>query len=348
MNLISLLRTLLLAIGLSMAPVILAEVPIDSPRGNYEGADNIHWYQQSSLKKEDYEQDIPGWTEKYRCNNGNIGKSCQGRQMTYTLEMYDAQGTAPFNIAIWVDDRVTPGFDFPWRRAIREVRRINAALERSGVKTRAYIAALEFKNLSQFGGDPTDIWEHYSSNEKSVVAYARKHEADAVMIIRNAEGIDNSDYCGSASLGPAWYWLPIIVLNCVYEEAEQSLIGTDLIAAHEFGHVLGLDHDADANGPETLLPHAYGYHDATNFTRTIMSQKEPALPIPIFSSPQAVWGGVTQGDEDDADATSALNDVAVTAALFYELKWGRLAGNSVSAAGVNSTAAAPLPPVMRH
>ena len=256
--------------------------------------------------------------------------------------MYYAQGRIPFNVVIWVDDRITPGFDYQWRRSLREIRRINDALSRSGVNTQVYVSAMRYKDMSNLSYSAPDIWGYYSSNEPTAVAYAKLYEADAVLIIRNTEGQDREEYCGAASLGPQDYWLPIMVLTCVYEGVEQGAQFAATAAPHEFGHILGLGHDY-ADG-DALIDHGYGYHSEEGNTNTIMSQAIAIAIIPIFSSPLALWSGRQQGSNTTADATAALNDAAPTAALFYEQKWGDLSGANVRAGEV-TTKMVPPPPI---
>jgi hypothetical protein len=55
-----------------------------------------------------------------------------------------------------------------------------------------------------------------------------------------------------------------------------------------------------------------------------MSLTNNAPHVPIYASPYAKWNGRFQGDLDTANAVAALSDTAITAALFYELKWGSL------------------------
>ena len=301
------------------------EIPIDSPRGNYEGADNIHWYQQQSLKSEDYLAGIVRSSSEYVCNDTDKFVSCQGYPIDQGMTMYHAQGKVPLNLAIWVDNRVTEKFDYPWRRAIKEVRRINDTLSRSGVNLQVYISAIEYKDLSHFSGDSSEIYDYYNNTASEAYTYAQNNEADAVMILRNTEGLDIADKCGTAYPGPTDYFLPLFVLTCVYRDVEQEAPYAPITAAHEFGHIIGLGHNYDDS--RAFIPHGFGFYDSINNTNTVMSQKNNSPKIPIYSSPLAIWNGANQGNTQ-IDATAALNDAAATAALFYERKWGLLSGQN--------------------
>ncbi|MEP4485499.1 MAG: hypothetical protein ABJ013_07725 [Halioglobus sp.] len=325
--------SILLAFPLGANSTWSAEVPIDAPRGNYQGAENIHWYQQGSLKVQDHLEGVSLSGSEYVCNQDNAYESCSGQPLNKEQKMYHSQGRVPFVVAIWVDNRETPGFNFAFRRAIREVRRINEVLSRSGVNTQVYISTIESKDLGQFSGDSEEIWDYYGHNESSVVAYARESEADAVMIIRNTEDMKTPDSCGASSQGLSSDTLPIIVLGCVDESNQGD--DASALAAHEFGHVLGLGHEYNDRTVTALLNHGYGHHNPAANTNTVMALKKGGKTIPIFSSPDALWHGAYQGSSETANATSALNDAATTAALFYERNWGHLAKDNAESTPEN-------------
>lgn len=318
--------SLLAAAGITISGYPASEeIPIDSPRGSYEGADNIHWYQQQNLNEETYESSIPRSSEAFVCNPQDTLMSCFGYPISNQLRMYYAQGRAPFKLAVWVDSRQTPGFDYGFRRALREVRRINDTLSRSGVDTQVFVSAIEYKNLSHLSFDAFDIWDYYSSNEASALSFAQQNQADAVMIIRNTQWATSREYCGAATMGVGAYWLPIMVLTCVFEGVESEAANATIAAAHEFGHILGLAHSYDEVSLVPFISHGHGYYDPERNTNTVMSLTNNAPHVPIYSSPLAIWNGRIQGDLDTANAVTALADTATTAALFYELKWGHLA-----------------------
>ena len=51
------------------------EVPIDSARGSYEGAENIHWYMQDTLNSQTFEQGLVFTAEEYQCNTSDVSRS---------------------------------------------------------------------------------------------------------------------------------------------------------------------------------------------------------------------------------------------------------------------------------
>jgi hypothetical protein len=314
---------LIVIVLMILSATAYSEVPIDSPRGKYEGADNIHWYQQQSLKAEDYLDSIPRSGSEYVCNSSDDSLSCEGFVLEKPMTFYHAQGRVPINVAVWVDDRTSSGFDFPYRRAIREIRRMNDTMSRSGINAQLYITKLETKNLSQFSGNSSEIYDYYNNTASEAYPFARENSADAVVIVRNTQDLSLNGICGTATPGPQDFFLPILVLTCVYEGVESVAPYGPTTAAHELGHILGLAHESQGSIVPTILDKGYGYEDLLNETSTVMASGGTRLPV--FSSPKLIWEGRRQSDTIE-DSVTAANEATTTVALFYERKWGRLSG----------------------
>ncbi len=298
-----------------------SNVPLDSPRGNYEGADNIHWYQQNSLDPADY-VGLPSVAgEASRCNTDALAVSCAGYGLSRGLRMYEQQGTTPVVVTIVIDSNVTEEFDFPFRRALDEIRKTNDAFSRSGVIARLYVSAIQGMDMSALGSDVQDIYEHFYGDLAN--EYAKASMADIVLVIRNTSdsGLDLQPLggsCGWSTLGPSsGSYVPVVVLGCVDKAKQAGVEFAALNAAHQFGHVFGLGHKAQ-DSIVALLSMGYGFADSESDTLTIMAEAPGETRIPVFSSPKMRWQGVIQGDIESADAVTALNEAAATVGRLYE------------------------------
>ncbi len=94
----------------------------------------------------------------------------------------------------------------------------------------------------------------------------------------------------------------------------------DLVMAHEVGHILGANHDAD----NVQTDGAYSFSRGLRFqigsgatVRTIMAY-EPGTKIGYFSNPDITYEGVATGNSS-ADNASAINLLAATVASYRTL-----------------------------
>lgn len=337
-----------LVFNVAMKADAQSNVPIDSPRGNYEGADNIHWYQQKNLRVDENLGLPPPSGEPFLCNEANLTENCFGERQLEPQESFYAQGRVPVEVAVFVDTRLTAGFDYPFRRAIDAIRRTNDAFSRSGANAFIYVTEVRYLDFDARGYsyDAMEIYDRiYSYDQDLVELTALNDEADIVLFVRNSQGQQGAGdvYCGAASAGlvNAYEYLPpLVVLTCEDAESQSTIAYAPNIGPHEFGHVFGLAHESTAEDPG--IPHLrFGrpYINEAQDIATIMSTVPESAPF--FSSPNLIYQGLVLGDIDTAISVTALNQSATNVALYWELRWGELAPESAVGStrisGVNPT-----------
>lgn len=304
-----------------------SNVPIDSPRGNYEGAENIHWYQQQSLRLDDFTGLPPVAGEPFICNENDVSVDCFGDLQRMSQESYYALGKVPIVVTVFVDTRQTPGFDFPYRRAIDAIRRTNDAFSRSGVNARLVVSEVRDFNFDARGYSavPSEIFRQVYTQERDFIDnVAREDRADVLMFVRNTENMDRRNFCGAASVGinpPFEYLPPLVVLTAEEGNPRFQRECTELTAPHEFGHVLGLGHENNDLDPH--LTFGRPFINQSTGKSTIMASIS-GNSIPYFSSPGLQFEGDIYGNNDTANAVRALNQAATNVALFWEIRFGRL------------------------
>ena len=318
----------ILALYCSLA-LAQSNIPIDSPRGSYVGAENIHWYQQLGLR----ESDVQGFPvsvrggDAIRCDQ-DVSVDCLGVEISIPQPTYFRMGNSVIKVAVFVDTRQTSGFDFRWRRAVDAIRRANDAFRRSGADVTLSIVSIEDFDFDAKGYayDPFGLFDDIRAAEISFLdAKARDTEADTFLFVRNAQGQinlnDPETVCGAAVPGlndPASFIASPVFLSCEDAVAQQNYQNTPYLAAHEFGHVLGLVHQDSARAGIPFV--SYGGPFFSEGIGTIMSQG--GFMLPFFSSPLLMFEGALLGDVDTANAVQAINQAAATVSLHWERRWG--------------------------
>ena len=289
------------------------DVPIDSLRGNYEGADNIHWYMQDTLNWNIFKTDPIFHAVPTFCNEDDESRSCSGEGLRRNVPLATSPQPSIINLYIKVDERIP----FPWRYANHQVRETNRILRRSGIRARLMISEIRAVDIVGLYGDVLDdIWD---KNLASRYRDTADNEADIVAVLVKEN--DQHDYCGIGSMG-LWADIQVIVVAC----------SGGFTFAHEIGHTLGLAHDIDSEGVDPLIRNGRGYVDETfddlcvtvpATAGTVMSYAD--CRVPYFSNPDlalsigshdeyVVWG------DEDADSVTAANETVVMISLANEVQ----------------------------
>ena len=301
-----------------------SNVPIDSPRGSYVGAENIHWYQQKSLRVSDNEGLPPSSGTPWLCNSDNDAVDCFGSALAEPQDMYFAAGTVPVQVALVIDSRRSPEFDFPFRRGLDAIRRANDSLRRSGVNARLFVTEIEFFEFDARGYsfDALAIADRLFDEDLDFLqTLSDESRADIIVFLRNTVGQD-IDVCGVATLGvgPARVFaVPYSVLTC--EDSERlQFPSARLVSSHEIGHIFGLVHPEESSAAPAL-EFGRGHISPDTGAATIMASGR--IDVPFFSSPFLLYDGEFHGVSDRAFSTQAMNQMAATVALYWEIRSGQ-------------------------
>lgn len=260
-------------------------------------ADNIHWYQQESLKALRYRERPPLLPQPQVCNDADYAISCSGKEMQGNRELLEFPGLVYVMVHLQVDDRIAN----PWRFAIKQIRDLNNTYQRSGVMVQFIVA--EIVTVDNGNKSMLAILRDLRNQSESI---SRRNGADLIIgLLPRLFGYWEA--CGIANLGGARPWPQASVTGC-YSGGPALNGGTTL--AHEVGHNFGLHHDV---GDDSFIHGGVGFQE--NGTGTIMSYAESR--IPFFSSPKLKFDGTIYGSED-ADAVSALNDALGNIAMAHE------------------------------
>jgi len=290
---IALLTAMMASLSSSSEP---GHISLDSPPGPVggEGTDNIHWYQQESLKGQRWSDDPPKMPEPVICNEEDTMISCNGKQMTAKRELREFPGLTYVMVYIEVDDRIQN----PWRFAIHEIRKLNNMYQRSGVPVQFLVT--EIVTVDNKNNGMLTILRNLAGR---AIPISERNGADLVIALL-PEYWGYWEYCGVANIGTLNPWPKASVTACYGND------GTTL--AHEIGHSFGLMHDI---GDSTLVESAVGYSHPESNKGTIMSYTTPR--IPFFSNPKLKYQGHTYGSYE-SDAVSALKDALGNIAMGHE------------------------------
>lgn len=282
---------------LCVSSVSLADpgsVPLNSPPGKVcDGCeDNIHWYQQETLKAERWREDPPTLPEPLVCNSEDYTRSCNGYELAPSRELYSFPGLVYVMIYIEVDDRINN----PWRFALKQVREASQTFQRSGVPVQFIVAGIETVDNGNLGMQGILNSLRYRAGEIS-----RRTGADLVVgLLPSFWGYWS--HCGLANVGRGNAFPGTSVTAC-YDR---------YTFAHELGHNFGLMHDA--GGPSPFVETGRGYI-APSGKGTIMAYADRR--VPFFSSPKLSLKGEIFGT-DEQDAVTALNEALGNVAMAHE------------------------------
>ncbi|MEG4802837.1 FG-GAP-like repeat-containing protein [Microcoleus sp. ARI1-B5] len=193
----------------------------------------------------------------------------------------------------------------------------NLGYENSGVNQRIRIVHREEISYSESGNSITDLDRLRNTSDgflDNVHQLRNTYSADMVsLFVNNLE----SGICGRGSLmtTPSYGFA-----NSSFTVIKTSCAVGNLTFAHELGHNLGAQHNAESTGGDIAYPYSYGYRDTTgpNTFRTIMSyQTEPPTPpiprINRWSNPDLTHLGEPTGTSSTNNART-LNNTAIYAA----------------------------------
>lgn len=269
-------------------------ISIYSPSGKVgdENTDNIHWYQQESLKASRYAEDPPDVPQPFVCNEDNRNVSCSGRDMS-PYELYKMPGLAYVMLYIEVDDAIRE----PWRFALSKVRKLNDTFQLSGVPVQFIVT--EIRTVTW---DGSSMVSQLNDLQGRMDAISRRNGADLGIKLL-PDYFNTWRYCGVAKVGTT-AWPRASVTGCY---------SNNMTLAHEVGHNFGLRHDV---GDNTVIQGGVGYRLPEDSTRgTIMSYAEDR--IPFFSNPKTKYDGLLWGSEE-ANAVAVLNDTLGNIAMAHE------------------------------
>ena len=304
----------LLLIVSSRVFAVGGDAPIDSARGNYEGADNIHWYMQDTLQYEQWSADPPLIPLPEICNRQSQSTACHGESTRWPLILRSSDAPAPIAVQLEIDDRI----DFAWRYALKQIRDVNRMLSGSGIGARLFVSDISSVNVVNRYND--SIEDAFNLNVENRSAKTRDNRADIIITVfsPDASGASSSsdlpESCTIGTQGPGNQGpgpdIQVIVSACA----------NSIDLAHQLGHALGLSHEpADANAEAPFVATGRGFVDQDSGIGTVMSTA--SLRAPLFSS---AFNVVRRSDVDPSGVASSSAIVL-----------GSAASNSVDAA--NST-----------
>lgn len=275
------------------------EVSINSPQGKVcdDCEDNIHWYQQESLKAQRWKEDPPELPSPLICNKETPKLSCSGNDLRIENELLEFVGLVYVMVYLEVDDRISN----PWRFALQRIRKATQTFQRSGVPVQFIVAGIGTRDNGNksMQGILTDLRGRAGK-------ISRDTGADLVIgLLPEYWGYWQN--CGQAVLGVGMAY-PMTSVTACYG-------GTTL--EHEIGHSFGLHHD-EYQGGQPAVDVGRGYlpsGDRQKGKGTIMAYADKR--IPFFSSPKVVVDGIVYGSES-VDAVSALNDMLGNVAMAHE------------------------------
>ncbi len=161
-------------------------------------------------------------------------------------------------------------------------------------------------SYTESGNNSTDLTRLWLPNDgfmDEVHDLRTQFGADAVSLL-----INSGNNCGSGFL--------MTVVSSAFQanafSVTQRVCATgNLTFGHELGHNFGCAHNRE-DATVSSKPYAFGYRSPGNQFRTVMALA-PGQRVPVFSSPNAQWDGVTMGTPTE-DNSRALTENGPTIA----------------------------------
>ncbi|MFI4855032.1 MAG: zinc-dependent metalloprotease family protein, partial [Phycisphaerales bacterium JB065] len=188
--------------------------------------------------------------------------------------------------------------------AVSAIEATNQAYINSNIQTRVRLVQVTEVEYTESGSFNTDLSNLRGGVVPGVLEMRDEVKADLVAMLSTSSGACGIGYL-MQSLDPAFESSGFSVTNY------GCAVG-NLSFAHELGHNMGCQHDADNAGSNPIFPYSFGWRWTANggpLRRSVMSYA-PGSRVPHFSNPNVLNGGQPTGVESSAYNAMTINNTA--------------------------------------